>query len=389
MKKIKIICALPKYSFGVQDRDYSTEYQSFYPEIKKKFENTLFFNTLDKGVSIEKMNKNFLDLCLKFKPDFIFMSLANYEIYIETIVLIKKKIKTILLNWCSDDSWRFEEHSKLYGRFFDYSITTDKNAFVKYRLNKINALLSNWGCPDKWLNKPKKSYNCKYDVTFIGSSYMGRDKIVKKLLNDGFKINCFGFGWKNKPVKSHKFSKILNNSKICINFSRSRKNVFQTKARIFEITGSGSLCITEKSKDTKNFFQNKKELIIFSNYDELKKKISYILKNPEIRDKIAHEGYKKCKKNYLYSKIINQIFDKIDHKKRRIKNIEIKYQNYLSIFYIVFVLIKILSYFFTLIPIAKNSQRIFRRISFELEWRIRSELVYSKKGWSSKLYGNI
>lgn len=389
MKKIKIICALPKYSFGVQDRDYSTEYQSFYPEIKKKFKNTLFFNTLDKGVSIEKMNKNFLDLCLKFKPDFIFMSLANYEIYIETIVLIKKKIKTILLNWCSDDSWRFEEHSKLYGRFFDYSITTDKDAFVKYRLNKINALLSNWGCPDKWLNKPKKSYNCKYDVTFIGSSYMGRDKIVKKLLNDGFKINCFGFGWKNKPVKSHKFSKILNNSKICINFSRSRKNVFQTKARIFEITGSGSLCITEKSKDTKNFFQNKKELIIFSNYDELKKKISYILKNPEIRDKIAHEGYKKCKKNYLYSKIINQIFDKIDHKKRRIKNIEIKYQNYLSIFYIVFVLIKILSYFFTLIPIVKNSQRIFRRISFELEWRIRSELVYSKKGWSSKLYGNI
>ena len=121
----------------------------------------------------------------------------------------------------------------------------------------------------------------------------------------------------------------------------------------------------------------------------MKKKISYILKNPEIRDKIAYEGYKKCKKNYLYSKIINQIFDKIDHKKPRIKNIEIKYQNYLSIFYIVFILIKLLSYFFTLIPIVKNSQRIFRRISFELEWRIRSELVYSKKGWSSKLYGNI
>ena len=83
MKKIKIICALPKFSFGMQSRDYSTEYQSFYPEIKKKFKNTLFFNTLDKDISIENMNRKFLDICLKFKPDYIFMSLANYEIYIE------------------------------------------------------------------------------------------------------------------------------------------------------------------------------------------------------------------------------------------------------------------------------------------------------------------
>jgi len=389
MKKTKIICALPKFSYGIQNRDYSTEYQSFYPEIKKKFNNTIYFNTLDRDISIEDMNKKFLEICLKFKPDYIFMSLANYEIYIETLVMIKKSIKTVLLNWCSDDSWRFKEHSKLYGRFFDYSITTDKNAYFKYKQNKIDAILSNWGCPNKWLNKTKNSSKCKYDITFIGSSYMGRDKIVNKLFKDGFKINCFGFGWKNKPVKSHRFSKILNNSKICINFSRSRKNVFQTKARIFEITGSGSLCITEKSKDTNKFFQNNKELVIFNNYNELKNKISYYIKNPKLRDKIALRGYERCKKNYLYSKIIKQVFDKIDQKKRKIKNIEIKYKNYQSLFYLIFLLIKFLSYFFTLVPILKNSQKIFRRISFELEWRIRSELVYSKKGWSSKLYGNI
>ena len=62
MKKTKIICALPKFSYGIQNRDYSTEYQSFYPEIKKKFNNTIYFNTLDRDISIEDMNKKFLEI---------------------------------------------------------------------------------------------------------------------------------------------------------------------------------------------------------------------------------------------------------------------------------------------------------------------------------------
>lgn len=389
MNNIKVICALPKYSFGSKSREYSTEYQSFYPEIKKKFFNTIYFNTINRNVSIEDMNKNFLNICLRFKPNYIFMSIANYEIYIETLILIKKKIKTILLNWCSDDSWRFEEHSKLYARFFDYSITTDKKSYTKYKLNRLNAILANWGCPDNWLMKPKKSIKCKYDIIFIGSSYMGRKKIINKIRNDGYHVNCFGFGWNNRPVKSKKFSKLINNSKIALNFSKSRKNILQTKARIFEITGSGSLCITENSDDLEFFFKNKNELIVFRNYNDLKNKISFFLKNSKERDKIALNGYEKCKNNYLYSKIISQIFKKIKYVEPKFKNLKIQYKNYYFSLFILFLILRFISYLFLPIMSFQKIQKIFRRISFELEWRIRSELVYSKKGWTSKLYRDI
>ncbi len=387
MKKTKIICALPKFSYGEKSRDYSTEYQSFYPEIKKKFSSSLFFNTVNKNFTIEDMNKKFIDICLNYKPNYIFMSLSNYEIYIETLIFIKQNLNTILLNWCSDDSWRFEEHSKLYGKYFDYSITTDRKAHAKYKLNKLNSILANWGCPNQWLIKPKKSKTCKYEISFIGSSYMGRDRIINKLKKEGYKVNCYGYGWKNKPVKSSRFSKILNDSKISLNFARSRKNVMQTKARIFEITGCGSLCLTENSPDTNKFFKNNKELIIFKNYNDLTAKLSFILKNNSKRDEIAYQGFKKCKNNYLYSKIINQIFKKINKKKINIKENIIEYNYLKSIFYLFFLGLKILSLFFSKIINYKKSEKIFRRISFELELRIRPELIYSKKGWTSKLYG--
>jgi spore maturation protein CgeB len=389
MNNVRVICALPKFSYGSKNRDFSTEYQSFYPEIKKKFKNTIYFNTIERNITLENMNKKFIDICLKFKPNYIFMSIANYEIYIETLVLVKKKIKTVLLNWCSDDSWRFYEHSRLYGKFFDYSITTDKKACLKYKQNNLGVVLANWGCPNSWITKPKKSNECKYDIAFIGSSYMGRHKIIKKINNSGYKVTCFGFGWYNKPVKSSNFSKILNNSKISLNFSKSRKGVLQTKARIFETTGSGSLCISEKSNDLKNFFNLKTEISVFNDHEDLIKKISFFLRNPKTRDRVALNGYKKCKNNYRYSMIISNIFSKIRIKKIK-KNIEtIKYENYYLFLFIFFLIIKIISIFFIPFMRCGLAQKIFRRISFEIEWRIRSELVYSKKGLTSRFYGNI
>ena len=59
------------------------------------------------------------------------MSLATYEIYTETLFQIKHELNTVLINWCSDDSWRFEQHSGIYAPYFDVNITTDYDAYNK------------------------------------------------------------------------------------------------------------------------------------------------------------------------------------------------------------------------------------------------------------------
>ena len=388
IKHPKIIFAASKYAFGDVKRDFSTEYQSFFYALKKRYKSIHYFNTYNKTQSIKNINKKFLKYCIKNKPDYIFMSLATYEIYIETLVQIKNELNTVLINWCSDDSWRFEQHSGIYAPYFDVNITTDFDAYNKFKKFKTFPILSNWGCPDQWLTSVKPEKKCKFDVIFIGSSYMGRKKIINYLEDSGIKVQCFGHGWQNGSVKSKKIPNLMNNAKICLNFSKSRGVKRQLKARPFEITGCGSLCLTEDSPQLGKFFNKSKDIITFSSKKDLKNKIKYLLKNKDKRDKIAKNGFLKCKNNYIYSHIIDAIFNKIlEHKFSKKKYKEIKTNPNTFIFP---KLIKnILFFLFILFVGRTKSLKIVRRFFFEIEWRFRKKHIYSKSGWTSNLFNLI
>lgn len=387
-KDSKILCVMPKYSYGEKRREFSTEYQSIYYTLKSKYKNIFYFDSMNNLKSREDLNNDLIKKCLTLKPDCVFFAIAFNEIFIETLIKIKKKTNPLIINWCSDDSWRYDEHSFFYSDFIDYMVTTDRNAFKKYNNIGNKAILTSWGCPDEWINKPKKSTKCKYDVIFIGSSYFGRKKHIRYLKSKKIKIKCFGFGWNNKPIKFSEMSNKINNSKIAINFSKSRKGVLQTKARIFEVTGCGSLCITEQSNDLNKFF-NKKEVVTFHNLNNLEKKIKYYLKNENLRDKKVSKSFLRCKKNYTYSKILNNILFKQKFYKKDIfvKNVSFSNNTFDKIF---FNIIKFLNYIFltifTFLISKKFSYKILRRLLFEIEWRVRGYKTYTRSGWVNNLY---
>ena len=45
-KNSKVLCVLPKYAYGVKEREYSAEYQSFYYSLRNNFKNFFFFNSI-------------------------------------------------------------------------------------------------------------------------------------------------------------------------------------------------------------------------------------------------------------------------------------------------------------------------------------------------------
>ena len=57
----KIMCVLPKYSFGDVKRDVSPEYNAIYKPIKKNFKKVYYFDSL----AIENLNKSNLNLLNK------------------------------------------------------------------------------------------------------------------------------------------------------------------------------------------------------------------------------------------------------------------------------------------------------------------------------------
>lgn len=375
-KNSKVLCVLPKYSYGLKEREYSAEYQSFYYSLKSNFKNFFFFNSININKSKSKTNEDLIKIIQNIKPDIIFFSIAYNEIYIETLQKIKSKTNSILLNWCSDDSWRLNQHTFLLAPFFDYMITTEESAYKKYKANGYRSILSNWGCPDRWITKPKKSIECKNDVTFVGSSYFGRGKKIEYLKKNNISVTCFGYGWENKPLNYRDVKKKINNSKISINFSKSRKGILQTKARVFENTGCGSMCITETSEGLRKYFSSN-EVVDFKSLVELKSKINFYLKNSEKRDMIANKGFEKCKKKYSYNKIVKKIFFKKNltiKKKDTTINDSIKerenksFMGYLFLYFFRFL------YFIN----SKILNKIIKRLIFEIEYRYSGFKIFSK-----------
>lgn len=386
----KILCVIPKYSFGDKKKGISTEYNAIYKPIKKNYKNVYYFNSLN-SKNLKKVNLELLKKVKKVKPDLIFFAISSFEINIETLIYIKKNFNCLLVNWCSDDEWRFYQHSFLLAPFFDCMITTSNEAKKKYIKNNIFTILSHWGCPDHWIRKPIISKKCKYDVTFVGKSYFNRKSIIKFLNSKKIKVKCFGYGWGTRVLRDREISKIFQLSKISLNFSSTRGSHKQTKARIFEVTGSGGFLLTEYSNNLLKFF-NTKQISFFQNNKELLDNINKFLSNFELRDKMVFSSFK-ISKNYSYSSIIKKIITKIKKTKiiRKKNSVIFDSSKNLSKFELFliksykFLSISILKIFFS----NKKSIKIARRVLFEIEWRIRKEKTYSQTGWCFNLFNIV
>lgn len=382
----KILCLMHKNQFGDENKPISAEYNGIYKSLKKINRKTYFFDTHEKKNSIYQNNIAIIKKVKKIKPDLIFCHQSSYEIYKETLEILRNLCDPVLINWCSDDSWRFNQHSILIAKNYDYMVTTYDYSHKQYLKKKINSILSNWGCPDHWLKKNiKKNRPKKYDVTFIGNPYMDRKQIISRLKTDGINVNCYGQGW-NKTISDIKIRKIINDSKICLNFSKSKGKKKQTKARIFEITGLETFCLTETSSELKRYFKINKEIVSFDTYDELLKKINFYLKNQVSRNKISKAGFKKCKNFYSYSKILHKILSQIKEKKKKLTPKKdyslIKPKNSIILNFYKNLSISVLNLFMD----KNRSFSVSRRILFELEWRINKSNTYSLKGWCNRLF---
>ena len=67
----KILCVLPKYSFGDIKKGISPEYNAIYKPIKKNYKNVNFFDSL-RYYNLKKNNLDLLKAVKRLKPDIIF-----------------------------------------------------------------------------------------------------------------------------------------------------------------------------------------------------------------------------------------------------------------------------------------------------------------------------
>jgi len=402
---VKILCALGRHNYGNPARGEGYEYVNFLPALRNMGHEVIFFESFsrDDYSGFVQLNKKLLEVVQLEDPDVVLCVLLGYEIWLETLQMIRATSRSVLINWSTDDSWKYEQFSRYVASVFDIYATTYSAAMRKAKRDGYdNFVLTQWGASSTLLQPPLLSAQCRYHVSFIGTCYGNRSQWVAGLAELGIVVECFGYGWKNGPVSADDIPRIIQKSIISLNLSDSGTHwngalptkSRQLKARIFEVPGSGGFLLTERADGLDAWYEAGKELEVFDDLPDLARKIRYYLDHPQARDRIAEAGYQRTHHQHTYEMrfagILNQVAHLAVAKKDKVFTLDADVFGELARKHRVGALMAMVGMAlrapFILIWGRERGPRAARRLLFELSWRLFGRRVYSVSGWPGRLF---
>jgi len=402
---MKVLCVFGRHNYGDPARGLSYEYVHFIPALERLGHEMSFFECWDKSCyqDFSDLNRKLLQTIAKEKPDLILFVLMTYEIWLETLQIIRDSSSAALLHWATDDSWKYEQFSRFLAPSFDTYATTYPSAIEKAAADGLNhVVLTQWAADSGRMKDFLPADQCTYQVSFVGSCYGNRPQWINLLKQRGIHVDAFGFGWPNGPVAVEDIGKIMRQSMISLNFGDSGvvmkdgKPVRnrQIKARVFEVPGAGGLLMTEQAEYLDQYFRLGEEVVVFEGLDDLVQKINDLLTHPEKRDVIAAAGYERSKTEHSYeSRFAPLIQQAIARRKMRVTTTyEIDFEQFETVakshrrhpFLLVLKFILVLPCM--LIWGKQRGHRAARRFLFEFSWRYMGKKTYSASGWVGRAF---
>jgi spore maturation protein CgeB len=308
---LKILCVFGRHAYGDPARGEGYEHANFLPAFAALGHQVELFDSFDRGRyrDFADLNLRLIEHVQAFQPDVIFCVLMGYEVWLETLDLIRSRTPAAVVNWGTDDSWKFRQFTRYLTEHVDLHVTTHARALAEAeKLGINNIVVSQWAAATPRLAEPLPSQACTYDVSFVGAAYGNRRTQVKEMARRGIDVTCFGHGWERGPVASHIVDRIYRSSRVSLNFADSGLQLSgiglarsrQVKARTFEVPGAGGFLLSEESDSLAEYFRVGAEMITYRDDDELAEKIRYFLNHSDERDAIARAGHQRVRREHLY-----------------------------------------------------------------------------------------
>ena len=316
--KILVVCML--HAYGDPKRELSFEYFNFYEVLRTMGHEVVLFDFMEEIRVHGKvdMNRILLERVRNWQPTVAIFSLYTDQFESETINDLRKYTKTFC--FFHDDTWRVE-YSRYWAKQFDYFSTPDLYGELKYRkLGLMNAIYFPFGCNEKVFRKIETSK--KFDVSFIGSWHPYREWLIRRIRNEGISVEVMGHHWPKGEIKQEQMVRIMNESKINLNLTnsiswdvrymasslraminnlRSKKNIEQMKARIFEISGCGAFQLSYMVEGLASCYDIEKEIAVYADSDDMIKKIRFYLEHEELRESMAIAAYSRTLRDHTYA----------------------------------------------------------------------------------------
>lgn len=393
---MRILCVFGQHNYGDAARGEGVEYTHFLPALRALGHETFFFESFARGGydDFAALNRSLLKCVEEVRPDVVFTVLMMAEVWLESVRLIRRAGCKVL-NWSTDDSWKYREFSRLIASDLDLYATTCPDALAWYMRDGItNVHLTQWAASSAWLTAPKPAGQCRYPVSFIGSAYGNRPKRIAALRAAGITVECFGHGWPNGPVAAPLIPQIVRDSVVSLNFSEAGQGAGrQIKSRVFEVPASGGMLLTEASPGLGDYFVPDVEVLQFSNDAELISKTRQLLNDASWRDSMACAGHARAGRQHTYETRLRNLLEQLAGlapvapgqtsidwvefervARRHPPGLGLKLTRILLIALCV------------LLWGRSRGPRAARRILFELCWRFMGRRTYTASGWPGRLF---
>ena len=296
-------------------------YQNYCLPLKKLFGKVIIFDPLKETASkgYKKMEKLFVSLIKKEKPEYIFINARRDELTLETLEKIRKISPiTKIISTSGDDDKDFEPAKRYHALFMDCTIIHQINYLKNYYKEGVRNIYPTLGINIEIF----KPMNLKkiYDVVFVGNAIEERVETIRFLINNKINLKVFGGRWDNYPefkqvclgyVSPEEMAKVINQTKINLGLSKNKYGKSAFKWRIFEIASCKSFSLIDYFSGYFEFFKNDKEIVMFKNNQDLLEKINYYLKHEKERERIAENSYKRAIKSCNILEEFKNLFKKI------------------------------------------------------------------------------
>jgi spore maturation protein CgeB len=402
--RLKILCVLGASSYGDPARGATHEFANFLPAFRHAGHEVRFVESFLRrtGDDFASLNLELVQEAISFRPDVIFFVLMGYEIWTETLDLLRAHSPVITINWGTDDSWKFDQVSRFLAPHLDFHVTTYASAYTRaHALGSRNVLQSQWGVSEARLSEPVSAEQCEYDVSFVGQLYGERRAWIEGLRQRGIHAEAFGHGSERGPIAADEVANVYRRSRISLNFSDAghrtigRPRDRQIKARIFEVTGAGGFLLTENVDGLSDNFQLGREIDVFTDLDGLAEKIRLYLAHPELRDSIAQAGHLRTHAEHTYTRrfasLLAEALSRFPSARRQtpwtlaphmLEPHVARHRNKRLIGPLRAILERPAQAVFG----NQRGSRAARRLMFELSWRICGERTFSATGLPGRLF---
>jgi spore maturation protein CgeB len=154
---LKILCLFGRHAYGDPARGEGYEHANFMPAFAALGHKVELFDSFDRQQysDFADLNLRLIEHIRAFQPDVIFCVLMSYEVWLETLDLIRSRSPAAVVNWGTDDSWKFSQFSRYLADHVDLHVTTHAASMSeaeKFGIN--NIMVSQWAATASRLAEP-------------------------------------------------------------------------------------------------------------------------------------------------------------------------------------------------------------------------------------------